>query len=44
MKEMQEAQVQSLGQENPLLPGKFYRQRSLVCYRPWGHKDVDMTE
>ena len=20
------------------LPGKFHGQRSLVCYRPWGHK------
>ena len=27
-----------------LLPGKSYGQRSLVGYRPWGHKESDMTE
>ena len=27
-----------------LLPGKFHRQRSLVSYSPWGHKELDMTE
>ena len=26
------------------LPGKFHRQRSLVGYSPWGHKELDMTE
>jgi len=26
------------------LPGKFYGQRSLVGYSPWGHKGSDMTE
>ena len=26
------------------LPGKFHGQRSLVGYRPWGHKESDMTE
>ena len=26
------------------LPGKFHRQRSLVGYSPWGHKESDMTE
>ena len=26
------------------LPGKFHRQRSLVGYRPWGHKELDTTE
>ena len=26
------------------LPGKFYGQRSLVGYHPWGHKDSDRTE
>ena len=26
------------------LPGKFYRKRSLASYRPWGHKESDMTE
>ena len=25
-------------------PGKSYRQRSLVGYNPWGHKESDMTE
>ena len=47
---MQEAQVQSLGQEDPLekewkptpvfLPGKSLGQRSLAGYSPWGHKRV----
>ena len=27
-----------------LLPGKPHGQRSLVGYRPWGHKESDMTE
>ena len=27
-----------------LLPGKSYGQRSLVGYRPWGHKESDTTE
>ena len=26
------------------LPGKFHGQRSLVRYRPWGHKESDTTE
>ena len=26
------------------LPGKPQEQRSLVGYRPWGHKESDMTE
>ena len=26
------------------LPGKFHRQRSLVGYSPWDHKELDMTE
>ena len=26
------------------LRGKFHGQRSLVGYRPWGHKELDMTE
>ena len=26
------------------LPGKFYGQRSLVVYSPWGHKESDTTE
>ena len=46
---MQEMQVQSLGQEDPLekemgthssiLAGRYYGQRSLVGYSPWGHKE-----
>ena len=27
-----------------LLPGEFHGQRSLAGYRPWGHKESDMTE
>ena len=33
--------------DNPFqyfLPGKFYRQSSLVGYSPWGHKELDVTE
>ena len=51
---MQETQVQSLGQEDPLekemattpvfLPEESHGQRSLVGYSPWGHKEPDMTE
>jgi len=51
---MQEMQVGSLGQEDPLeeemqpipvsLPGKSHGQRSLVDYGPWGHKESDRTE
>ena len=26
------------------LPGKSHRKRYLVCYSPWSHKDLDMTE
>ena len=26
------------------LPGEFHGQRSLVSYRPWGHKELNMTE
>ena len=26
------------------LPGEFHGQRSLAGYRPWGHKESDMTE
>ena len=46
---MQETQVQSLGQEDPLekgmattpefLPGEFHGQRSLAGYSPWSHKE-----
>ena len=47
---MQETQIQSLGQKDPLeeemathnfLPGEFHGQRS---YSPWGHKQLDTTE
>ena len=51
---MRETRVQSLGRKIPwrrkwqstpvLLPGKSHGQRSLVGYRPWGHKESDMTE
>ena len=51
---MQETQVRSLGQEDPLekemathsslLPGKFHGQGSLIGYSPWGCKESDTTE
>ena len=51
---MQETQVRSLGQEDPLekgmaihtsiLPGEFHGQRSVAGYSPWGHKESDTTE
>ena len=51
---MQETQVWSLGQEDPLekgwlptavlLPGEFHGQRSLAGYSPWGCKETDPTE
>ena len=50
---MQETQVQSLFQEDPLekgmatpvfLPGKSHGQRSLVGYSPWCPKESDTTE
>ena len=48
---MQETQVQSLGQEDPLekemavlLPGKSHGWRSLVGYSPWGRKELDTAE
>jgi len=25
-------------------PGKFHGQRSLACYSPWGHKELDTIE
>ena len=50
--EMQEMQVQSLGQEDSLrrtwqptpvfLPGEFQGQRSLAGYSPWSHKESDI--
>ena len=46
--------VRFLGWEDPvekeiahtpvLLTGKFHRQRNLVGYTPWDHKELDMTE
>ena len=51
---VQETQVRSLGQEDPLekgmathssiLAGEFHGQRSLVGYSPWDHKELDITE
>ena len=51
---MQETQVQSLCQEDPLEKGmathssilarKLHGQRSLVGYSPWGCKELDTTE
>ena len=48
---MQETQVLSLGQEDPLergmatlRGGELHGQRRLVGYSPWGHKESDMTE
>ena len=56
MQEMQETQVRSLYQEDPLeeetatptmathLPGKSHGWRSLVGCSPWGCKELDTTE
>ena len=51
---MQETQVLSPGEEDPwgrewqptpvFLAGKFHRERSVVSYSSWGHKELDMTE
>ena len=51
---MQEMQVRSLGQEDPLgkemqptpvlLPGESHGERSLVGYSPWGCKESDPTQ
>ena len=51
---MQETQIWSLGQQDPLekgmathssiLAGAFQGQRSVVGYSPWGHKELDTTE
>ena len=51
---MQETQVQSLGQKDPLekdtathssiLAGESNGERSLVGYSPWGLKELDTTE
>ena len=48
---MEATWVQSLHWEDSLekemavfLPGKSHGERSLAGYRPWGHKESDMTE
>ena len=51
---MEETQVQSLGQEDPLekdtaptpvfFSGESYGQNSLEVCSPWGHTESDMTE
>ena len=52
--EMQDLRVWCLGQKDPLgkemattsvsLPGKSHRERSLVGYSPWGHKESDTAK
>ena len=52
--EIQETQVQSLGQKDPLkrewqptpvfLPGEVHGQRCMGGYSPWGHSESDTTE
>ena len=51
--ETQEAQVQSLGREDPLekemvthssLLGESHGQRSLTGCSPWGHRESDVAE
>ena len=54
MQETQETLVRSLGWEDPLeeemathssiLAWKFYGQRRLVGYSPWGYKESDTTK
>ena len=55
MQKLQETQVRSLGEEDPLREEmtthssilawkKSHGQRSLVGYSPWGCKELDMTE
>ena len=51
---VQEMQVRSLGQEDPLerkwqptpvfLPEEFHGQRCLAGYSPWGCAELDMTQ
>ena len=51
---MQDTQIQSLGQEDPLeeetatqssiLAWRIHGQRSLVGYSPWSPKELDTTE
>ena len=35
---------QEMATHSNILDGKFHGQRSLVGYRPWGHKELDTTE
>ena len=54
LQERQETRVPSLGREDPLEEemappssihaGIIYRQRRLVGYSPWDHKELDTTE
>ena len=53
MQEKSETWVQFLSWEDPLeegmvtrssLPGESHKQKSLVGYSPWGHKEMDTTE
>ena len=54
MQEMQETQVRSLGQEDPLeeeiithcsvLTWESHGQKNLMGYSPWSQKELDMTE
>ena len=31
------------GRKSEQTPGDSEGQRSLMCYNPWGHKELDMT-
>ena len=53
MQEPHKMWVRSLDQEDPLekemetsvfLPAEYHGQKILVCYSPWGRKELDMTE
>ena len=37
-------QITSLVMNQSVSAGDRRGQRSLVCYSPWGHKELDMTE
>ena len=41
---MQETQVRSLGQEDPLERGISWTERRPAGYSPWSHRESDMTE
>ena len=36
--------VEGMATHSSILPGKSHKQRSLMGYSPWGHKESDMTE